>query len=1631
MQSSACHLLAALTLALSPGMLRAGSYNQNFNAAATGSTTLGDGSFISSNPFNINACSVQSQRLRLSSGSVGGTFSIYRLPDLDPGYEVSGFEVGFDWFLTAGTGMADGMSLNFGAVPLTDTAGPGEEGYQLPGGLVVSFDTYINAGEPGRSIDVRVDGVQLATLPESAWGGFNAGGAQRRVTVRWDSSGLDVIWRNVASGVDYTVCNNLAVPALRPNAGDRFVFSARTGGETETLDIDNLTITTTPSSPITTPDVALSELVIDNTGHEDEHCNTPGWVEIYNGTATTKDLSTYSLTDDPGTPAKWAFPAGATLGPYQYRVIYFGYDGDHPNPDTRLHATIAPAKTGGFLGLYNGATLVDAWHPYPAQVEDVAYGHLGEARTLGYLETPTPGLRNSGLQEAGPPVEEEVAWSRDGGLITGPVVLSAGAPVTPGASIRYTLDNSVPTPASAAYTAPFNVTASSNIRARIYAPGRLPGAVTSRTFLKLHSTVTNYRGTGQPFSSNLPVIVIDSFGRNLDAENSVTPGARPYRYTYNVVLAPDPASGNRTRLTDTAPVDFQGRSGMHVRGESSAGMPQRQYAWETWDNENNDKDVNILDLPQESDWILYAPATDKTLLRNFIAYSSMFDTNGEGSAMRTRFVEVFFNQPTTADGSSEITWQDYRGVYVLIERIKRGNDRVDLANLQPCDTTEPAISGGYIFKKDKASVDPDFTTTGGQVLQIVEPAVAVGDAQYNWLRNHVNAFEAALNGAGYADPVLGYRAFIEERTFMDNQWWVEIFKQIDGYRLSTYFSKDRGQKIKCAPLWDYNLSGGNAHYLQGYNYRGWYSSLVGAGDYQFYARLRTDAAYNQRHYDRYWQLRKTTFATSNIMARMDAAVNQLMDNQPLTSVTNGTGGWPNSTPSAELPAARHHARWQRLGIWDWPNAPGYANRSRYASTSDGTDYNTHTNTPYTVPASSDDATIGGQGAASPVMSEVVHFKAHLTNRLKWIDDSYIFGTTILRPPVFSHQGGLVTAPYHLTISSYTATPPPAGDYGLGGALSYAGGTVFYTTDGSDPAAGAASVVRPWVTDTSACHATVPPPPNADLANADSTGKDWRDPDFNHLSPPAGVTWYSGLNGVGYDDTRTTGTNFMPHLNIVWNTQTNPSAILPVNASNVMRNGTIGGITYPGNGTCYIRLPFTLTAADFAGINKLRLHAKYDDGFIAYLNGVKIAERNPPASAPGATSAAPAGRPTDDVAIIYEDVATINNAAAIATLRQGVNVLAIHGLNQGTTGNDCLQRFKLDGEISAVTAYTSPIVINGPVTVKARLLDNATGRWTPLAEATYTVNTVPASAANLVVSEIMYNPPGPTSAEQAAGFNNDNMFEYLEVQNISTESVDMAGVSFPNGFTFDWPAADVNLRILAPGERAVLVGHLAAFHFRYAPGPGIKIAGVFDGNLGNGGERLVMSGPLGVIKDFAYSDDPPWPVEADGDGYSLVLNNPAANPDHNFAVNWRASFEIRGTPGTAAGPPGPNAASALLDDDGDGMSNLMEHATGTLGNSGASQHWPATGMVELIVAPATAPDDYLTFSYTRGRAADGFALDPLVSTALTGWQPLSTLFTLMGQTNNPDGTATITWRSTGPASALPSRLYLKVQAALNP
>ena len=174
--------------------------------------------------------------------------------------------------------------------------------------------------------------------------------------------------------------------------------------------------------------------------------------------------------------------------------------------------------------------------------------------------------------------------------------------------------------------------------------------------------VTSRAGT---YTSNLPLVIVDTFGKWIPDEPKI-PARMKIIYD---------TSGGRNAL-NSRHIHFDGKIGIEVRGKTSKQYPKRQYGFEIQDDKGNDRDVSLLGLPAESDWILHGPYSDKTLMRNFLAYE--FSNRIGRYATRTKFVEVFLN--SGRDGT--INKDHYIGVYLLMEKIKRGKNRVNIQGLE-------------------------------------------------------------------------------------------------------------------------------------------------------------------------------------------------------------------------------------------------------------------------------------------------------------------------------------------------------------------------------------------------------------------------------------------------------------------------------------------------------------------------------------------------------------------------------------------------------------------------------------------------------------------------------------------------------------------------------------------------------------------------------------------------------------------------------------------------------------------------------------------------------------------------------------------------------------------------------------
>jgi hypothetical protein len=400
-----------------------------------------------------------------------------------------------------------------------------------------------------------------------------------------------------------------------------------------------------------------------------------------------------------------------------------------------------------------------------------------------------------------------------------------------------------------------------------------------------HSTVA------QTFtSSNLPIVIINTGGQPIPNEPKIT---ADMGIIYN-------GPGQVNTITDP-PNEYNGKIGIELRGSTSQQLsPKKPYGIELRDVAGNDIEAPLLGMPAGDDWVLIAPYSDKSLMRDVLTYivaRGMMDW-----APRTRFCEVVLNGT-------------YMGVFALIEKIERGKDRVDIAKLTTDDLSGDDVTGGYILKLDKTEGGgtvggwySEYTAgSGGSIFfqyEYPKPEVIMPQ-QKSYIQNFVNSYEDALKGPDYLDPDIGYARYIDEDSFVDFLIVNELTRNVDGYRLSTYLYKDKdsnNSRMKMGPVWDFNIALGNANYCDGGLTTGWafQFNTVCPGDFWqvpfWWERLLGSPLFRNRVVNRWRELREEHLSDSNLMRLVD-------------SLNTDLGA----------ASARNFERWPILGSWIWPN----------------------------------------------------------------------------------------------------------------------------------------------------------------------------------------------------------------------------------------------------------------------------------------------------------------------------------------------------------------------------------------------------------------------------------------------------------------------------------------------------------------------------------------------------------------------------------------------------------------------------------------------------------------------------------------------------------------------------------------
>lgn len=567
----------------------------------------------------------------------------------------------------------------------------------------------------------------------------------------------------------------------------------------------------------------------------------------------------------------------------------------------------------------------------------------------------------------------------------------------------------------------------------------------------------------------------------------------------------------------------------------------------------------------------------------------------------------------------------------------------------------------------------------------------------------------------------------------------------------------------------------------------------------------------------------------------------------------------------------------------------------------------------------------------------------------------------------------------------------------------------------------------------------------------SLGLTWTgDPAFE---PFSAAGWMSGISGVGYE--RATGYE----------------ALIGLNVDTQMRD----------NNSVYIRIEFDLD--DPTAFDRLELRMKFDDGFVAFLNGAVLAAENAPEPLVW-SSAAMRSQEANRAAFRIFDVTD-----QMAHLRAGRNVLAIQGLNESVGSSDMIIVPELHGGLVVPPSTQEPRIDFGAIEASPAsgnqdeefielqnphsiAVDISDWRLTGGIEHTFLGGTVIPPDGTLHVSPnaaaFRARTTSPKGGEglfvqggyqghlssfgellvlvDAAGMTNNTatyeaqpslaqlhlviselmyhptgsgLAEFIELLNIS----DSVTLNLENvRFTqgVEFDFTGSAITALPPGGRVLVVRDLAAFEAVY--GTDRPVAGAFANGtaLSNGGETLKLEDAANdTIREFAYGDAAPWPA-ADGSGHSLVLIAPETNPDHAMAVDWRTSVLPGGSPG----------GSDLLPFHGDPMGDANQNGERDLIDYvlGNDRGLPPIAARLVLHSDGPGSPTEIRLIHPISLTTQDVAIGVSISMDLTTWEDGAANLELVSRQPLGDGRELLTWRVTLPLESEP-KVFLRLRAAV--
>ncbi|MGC6582254.1 MAG: lamin tail domain-containing protein [Akkermansiaceae bacterium] len=1133
------------------------------------------------------------------------------------------------------------------------------------------------------------------------------------------------------------------------------------------------------------------------------------WIELLNTSSAPIDLGGWHLTDSPGQPNKWTFPAGTTVGVGEFLVIIANGSGI---PDANGNPTVnfKLSAGGDYLALVRpNLSVASEFGPggmiYPEQSDDVSYGKHPTSNADVYFSTPTPGAPND---IGGVARVEPLQITPKRGYYETAQTITISTP-TAGAQIYYTTDGAPPldatgTPAATAqlYSAPFQISTTTVLRAAASLTNFDPSATLTNTYLLLDISGANPNGT-------------DSAGLNTPFLTQTQPAG--YGGLSSGDFNMDPEISQSTAAS-------AGHGGLTVAQAMLQGM----------------RDVPTISIALPKD--------------DFSGSNGIyFNSQSQGIAWERACSAEFI--PSSTDTRPD--FQENCGL-----RVQGGASRIP--------NRSPKHSLSFRFRTQYGE---------GRLRQALFPGSSVEEFNSIALRAGYNNSWIHSNSAQR-----GYASMIRD------QWMRESMKDMghpdagEGFLAHVFINGLYWGLHNIAERQD------NTHYAE---YNGDNRDLIDARNGATFVNGTTTS----------WNQMRTTVAAGNwddIQQVLDVdtyidyhLLQRFGANQDLKTDGNwrAAGGGPFTNPTDMRPWKLFS--WDGERVLELPTATNvpldpmnirpslealpeyrqrFSDRARMHLTGDGALTPAKCEARWMKYANNIDRAIIAESArwgdhrrATPYdrddwLTEQnrlrnSYFPVRTTNVINKLKTDGLYSE--VEPPAFTVDGSLTPEGYVAPGSVLSAV---SGD-----------GTVYYTTDGSDPSLpdgtpnpSASFFSSGIVTSTvlsfeSAGWKYLNDPTQPQSASnvvdgqAGYSSADWKHPDFDDSSWSAGTALLAGSSAT---------------------------SISGYTANSVIDIGT----TFSRYPTVYFRKSFNLTNA--SSVTELNFSLIRDDGAIVYLNGREIFRSNMNnGTVYSYGDFAPQAVPDESAVVPH------THTPAPGDLLEGENIISIEVHNNSATSSDLGVALQLTAT-SPTSGGNSAISLTESSIVTARLFDGS--EWSaPVSGAFLTEQT--ATSGSLAITEINYHPAEVTVLEQSStglDLSNRDEFEFIELQNIGSADLNLYGTQFIAGI-----AVTFGLEKVSVGEHVVVARNPAALEVRYGSPLPFRVVGTYTSGLSNDGELLTLSEvDLTLIKSLTFNDAGSWPSRPDGEASTLEIIDPLSDP--NNPDNWRSSIAYNGTPGAA-------------------------------------------------------------------------------------------------------------------------------------